>query len=167
MSEPLDDHGSISFRHDGIRGFGSALMNAQTYELFVDGEKVGVLDGYRNTKDHMVLPGSHSVYVRAYARDSTTITRVYGYSKTLEINLAASEHKRLACGLILGPPLRKYLIFGGLLITLLLLSGLGPVGNIPQHARNVLVAVMALVTMASSWYGYSSKPGANIYLKQV
>ena len=167
MSEPIRDRASITFNQDGIRGFGSALMNAQTYELFVDGENVGILDGYRSTKDYTALPGSHSVYVRAYARDSATVTRVYGYSRTLEINLAAGEHKRLACGLMPGPPLRKYLIFGGLLITMLLLSGLGPIGNIPLHTRYVLVMVMALVTMACSWYGHSSKPEANIYLKEA
>jgi hypothetical protein len=167
MSEPIRDHASITFNQDGIRGLGSALMNAQTYELFVDGQQVGILDGYRSTKDCMALPGSHSVYVRAYARDSASITRIYGYSQTLEINLAAGEQKRLACGLMPGPPLRKYLIFGGLLITLLLLSGLGPIGNIPLHTRYVLVMVMALVTMACSWYGHSSKPGANIYLKEA
>ena len=167
MSELVRDDASITFKQDGIRGFGSALMNAQTYELFVDGEKVGILDGYRSTKDYIALPGSHSVYVRAYARDSATITRVYGCSQTLEINLAAGEHKRLSCGLMPGPPLRKYLIFGGLFITLLLLSGLGPIGTIPLHTRYVLVMVMAVVTMVSSWYGHSSEPGANIYLKEV
>jgi hypothetical protein len=167
MSEPVPYEASITFQQDGIHGFGSALMNAQSYELFMDEQKIGVLDGYRSTKDYVSLPGSHSVYVRAYARDSATITRVYGYSQTLEINLAAGEHKRLACGLMPGPPLRKYLIFSGLLITLLLLSGLGPIGNIPRHARYVLVMLMSLVTMACGWYGYSSKPGANIYLKEV
>jgi hypothetical protein len=166
MPEPVRDDATITFKQDGIRGFGSALINAQSYELFVDEQKVGILDGYRSTRDCIALPGSHSVYVRACARDSATITRVYGYSQTLELNLAAGEHKRLSCGLMPGPPLRKYLIFGGLLITLLLLSGLGPIGNIPQHARYVLVMVMALVTLAGSWYGYSSKPGANIYLKE-
>jgi len=166
MPEPVRDEASITFKQDGVRGFSSALINAQTYELFVDAEKVGILDGYRGTKDYIALPGSHSVHVRAYARDSATITRVYGYSQTFGINLAAGEHKRLSCGLMPGPPLRKYLIFGSLLITLLLLSGLGPIGNIPQHTRYVLVMVMALVTMACGWYGYSSKPGANIYLKE-
>jgi hypothetical protein len=167
MSEPIRDHASISFNQDGIRGLGSALMNAQSYELFVDGKQVGILDGYRSTKDCIALPGSHSVYVRAYARDSVSITRVYGYSQTLDINLAAGEKKTLSCGLMPGPPLRKYLIFGGLLITMLLLSGLGPIGNIPLHTRYVLVMVMALVTMACSWYGHSSKPEANIYLKEA
>jgi hypothetical protein len=53
-----------------------------------------------------------------------------------------------------------------LLITILLVLGLGPVGNIPHHTRYALVMVMAAVTIAGSWYGYSSKPGSSIYLKE-
>lgn len=167
MSEPIRNDASITFTQDGIRGFGSALINAQSYELFIDEQKVGVLDGYHNKAEYVVSPGSHSIYVRAYARDSVTITRVYGYSQAIEVAVAPGERKRLSCGLMPGPPLRKYLIFGGLLITLLLLAGLGPVAIISQHTRYVLVMVMAAATMACSWYGYSSKPGKNIYLKET
>jgi hypothetical protein len=166
MSEAVSPEASITFNQDGIRGFGSALINAQSYELFIDGQNVGVLDGYNHRKTCTLSPGPHSIYVRAYARDSVSITRVYGYSQTLDVNLSAGEPKTLHCGLVTGPPLRKYLIFGGLLITILLLLGLGPVGSLALRTRYILVMVMAVLTMACSWYGHSSKPGANIYLKE-
>jgi hypothetical protein len=166
MSESSSLEASITFNQDGIRGFGSALINAQSYELFIDQQNVGLLDGYNHRKTCAVPAGPHSIYVRAYARDSVSITRVYGYSQTLDVKLSAGEHKTLRCGLVPGPPLRKYLIFGGLLITIFLLLGLGPVGSLPLRTRYILVMAMAALTMASSWYGHSSKAGANIYLKE-
>ena len=165
MSESVSSDASITFIMDGIRGFGSALLNAQSYELFVDEQKVGVLDGYNHLQICITTAGPHSIYVRAYARDSASVTRVYGYSQTLDINLSAGERKNLYCGVVPGPPLRKYLIFGGVLITILLLLGVGPVGSLPLRTRYILVTVMAALTLAGSWYGYSLKPGANIYLR--
>jgi hypothetical protein len=61
--------------------------------------------------------------VRAYARSSVTITRVYGYSQTLDVNLSPGESKRFSCGLVKGPPLRKPLILTSALITILLRLG--------------------------------------------
>jgi hypothetical protein len=157
---------SITVNQEGVKTFAPALLNVQEYEIFIDGRKVGVLDGYQNRNVCAVPAGPHSIYVRAYARDSTIINRVYGYSQTLDVNLSAGENKRFSCGVVAGPPLRKALILSTSLITILLFLGVGPIGDIPQRARYASAMVMALITMASSWYGYSSKPGASIYLKE-
>ncbi len=158
---------SITVNQDGITSFGSALINPQEYEIFIDDQKVGVLNGYQHQKICAITPGAHSIYVRAYARNSVSITRVYGYSETLDLNLSPGESERLSCGRVEGPPLRKYLIFGGLLITLLFWLGLGPIGQLPQRTRYICTTVMALITMACSWYGHSSTPGKNIYLRRA
>lgn len=156
---------SITVNQDGIKSFFDALINAQTYEIYVDQRLVGELTGYQKTQTCRVAPGMHSVYVRAYARASASPARVYGYSQTLDVNLSAGEHKTLSCGLVPGPPLRKYLIFGGLFLSVLLLAGVGPVGRLTLRSKYALVALAALITLACGWYGYSSVPGANIYLK--
>ncbi len=166
MSESSPVDASITFHQDGIRGFGSAQINAQTYELFIDQQKVGELTGYTSEKTCSLAPGPHSIYVRAYARDSVTPTRIYGYSQTLDLELSPGEHQTFSCGLVPGPPLRKYLIFGGPTITLSFALGLGPLGTLSLHTRYELVMVLALATIACAWLGYSSKPGATIYLKQ-
>jgi hypothetical protein len=38
---------------------------------------------------------------------------------------------------------------------------------IPERTRYASAMVMALVTMACSWYGHSSTPGKSIYLKEA
>ncbi len=157
---------SITINQDGINSLASKLLNPQEYEIFIDDQKVGVLNGYQNRKTCQVAPGTHSLYVRAYARDSVTITRVYGYSLTLEVKLAAGESKTFSCGVVKGPSPRKYLIFTGVLLTLLFAIGVGPIGQLPQRTRYLLVMVTAAITIACSWYGYSSVPGKNIYLKE-
>jgi len=158
---------SIIVNQDGIKSFASALINPLEYEIFLDDQKVGVLNGYQHQKICATTSGPHSIYVRAYARDSVSITRVYGYSQTLELNLSAGEAKRLSCGRVKGPPLRGVSIFTSLAITIALLLGLGPLNQIPQHTRYISTAVMALITMACSWYGHSSTPGKNIYLQET
>ena len=60
----------------------------------------------------------------------------------------------------------EWRILGTSLVTILLFLGVGPIGDIPQRTRYASAMVMALITVASSWYGYSSKPGASIYLKE-
>ena len=158
---------SITVNQEGIKSLASALLCAQEYEIFIDDRKVGVLDGYQNRKTCGISPGSHSIYVRVYARNSLTITRVYGYSQTLDVNLSPGENKRFSCGIMKGPPARDRLILGTTLITIILALGLGPVSYIPERTRYVSVLLMALITMACSWYGHSSIPGASIYLKET
>jgi hypothetical protein len=162
----MSTEASITVNQDGVASFSSALLNVQEYEIFIDGQKVGLLNGYQNRNVSAISSGPHSIYVRAYARDSATITRVYGYSQTLEVNVSPGENKSLSCGIVKGPPLRKPLMLTTSLITVLLFLGLGPIGNIPTRTRYAYTLVMALLTMACSWYGYSSKPGASIYLKE-
>jgi hypothetical protein len=167
MLDTASAQARITIAQDGVRSAFSALMKVQHYEIFVDDEKVGELTGYTNRGSYTLSPGAHSMYVRAYARDSVSVTRVYGYSKALAIDLSPAEHKHFSCGLMPGPPLRKPLILGSVLITLLLAIGIGPIGHIAQHTRYVLVMTMALVTIACCWYGYSSKPGSSIYLRET
>ncbi len=165
----LADHAqeaSITVNQDGIKSFFSALINAQHYEIFLDDRNVGELTGYKSRSTVQVSSGAHSIYVRAYARDSVSITRIYGFSQTLTIDLAPGEHKNLSCGLLPGPPLRKWFIFGGTLITLLLAFAI-PASILAPRALHALIAGTALITIAGAWYGYSSKPGANIYLKEL
>jgi len=158
---------SITVNQDGVKSFASALLNAQEYEISIDDRKVGVLNGYQNHKVCALSPGPHSIYVRAYARNSVTITRVYGYSQTLEVNLSPGDNQRFSCGIVKGPPARKALILATVLITIILALGLGPISHIPEHTRYVSVLVMACITMACSWYGHSSTPGTSIYLKEA
>ncbi len=158
---------SITVNQDGIKSFFSALINPQHYEIFIDDQKTGELTGYTTRNTTQVAPGRHSIYVRAYARDSVTISRVYGYSETLDVELSSGERKSFSCGLLPGPPLRKWLIFGGLFITLLLAFVPVSADLLTPRPRYALVMVMALVTIAVSWYGYSSQPGANVYLKEA
>jgi len=167
MSEDDLNGASITVNQDGIKSFFSALINPQHYEIFIDNQKAGELTGYTTRSTSQLAPGRHSIYVRVYARDSVSVTRVYGYSQTLDVELSPGERKSFSCGLLPGPPLRKWLIFGGLLITLVLALAPMPPGLLTPRARYALVMAMALMTIAFSWYGYSSKPGANIYLKEA
>lgn len=157
---------SIIVNQDGIKNLGSALMNAQTYEIFIDEQKVGELDGYHSQRIIPVASGTHSIYVRAYARDSVSVTRTYSCSQRYDIELVPGDNKTFSCGLMPGPPARGYLIFGGVLLALLLWLGPGPIAQLTQRMRSILVTLVAGLTLAGSWYGYSSKPGANIYLKE-
>lgn len=167
MSIAGSNEASIIVNQVGVDSLPSKLLNPQEYEIFIDDQKVGVLNGYTNRKACAISPGSHSIYVRAYARNSVTITRVYGYSQTLDVSLSAGETKSFSCGIVKGPPLRKVLIFTSLAITIVLLLGLGPISQIPQRTRYLAVMVMALITMACSWYGHSFVPGSTIYLKET
>lgn len=167
MPESSATEATITFNQDGVRGFAAALICAQTYEIFIDQQKVTELNGYTHRKSCTVQAGTHSIYARAYARDSVGVSRVYGYSQTLELSLAAGDHALLSCGLLAGPPVRKYLIFGGLAITLGFALGLGPVGSLSLQTRYTLVMIASLITIACGWIGYSSRPGTNIYLKRV
>src|SRR5208283_4300633 len=157
---------SITVNQEGVTSLASAAWNAQEYEIFIDDQKVGILNGYQNHKTCASSPGRHSIYVRAYARNSVTITRVYGYSQTLDVNLSPGDNKRFSCGIVKGPPARKALILTTALITILLGLGLGPISYIPERTRHVSVLVMACITMACSWYGHSSTPGTSICLKE-
>jgi hypothetical protein len=67
--EPLSN-ASITINQDGINSLVSKLLNPQEYEIIIDDQKVGVLNGYQNRKTCRVAPGTHSLCVRAYARDS-------------------------------------------------------------------------------------------------
>lgn len=158
---------SITVSQDGIKSFFSALINPQHYEIFIDHRKTGELTGYATRNTTQLAPGRHSIYVRAYARDSVTVTRVYGYSQTLEVEVSAGEGKSFSCGLLPGPPLRKWLIFGGLFITLALAWAPLPEGLLTPRARYALVMSMAFLTIAVSWYGYSPKTGTSVYLKEA
>ena len=158
---------AIIVDQDGIKSFASALINAQVYEIFVDDQKVGALDGYHSQQIIPLQAGAHSVYVRAYARDSVMVTRVYGYSGRIDVELVPGDNKRFSCGVVPGPPLRKYGIFGGVLAALVMLFGVGPLGLIPQRTRWILVMIASAAALISSWYGYSTKPGANVYLREA
>ena len=144
----------------------SALINPQHYEVFIDNLVAGELTGYRTSIGKQLAPGPHSIYVRAYARDSVSITRIYSYSATFDMELSAGERRSFSCGLTPEPPLRKWLIFGGLILSLLLALVPLPVGWLGLRGRYALVMTTALLTVAVSWYGYSFKRGANIYLKE-
>jgi hypothetical protein len=161
------DETSITVNQEGVNSFAVALWNPQQYEIFIDDQKIGELDGYTNHKTCAISPGRHSVYVRAYARNSASFTRVYGCSQTLEVNVSPGEHKRFSCGRMKGPPARKPLTLAAALITVLLFLGLGPIGDLPQRTRYASATVMAVVTMACSWYGHSSIPGSMIYQKEI
>ena len=146
----MSDEASITVNQEGVKSFAAALWNPQQYEIFIDDQKIGVLNGYTNHKTCAVSSGRHSVYVRAYARNSGSFTRVYGYRQTLEVSVPPGEGKRFSCGLIKGPPARKPLILTAALITVLLFLGLGPISDLPQRMRYAAAMVMALVTMACS-----------------
>jgi hypothetical protein len=161
----MSNEASITVNQEYVKSFASALWNPQEYEIFVDDRKVGVLNGYQNQNTCSISPGPHSIYVRAYARNSVTITRVYGLSQTLDVNLSAGENKQFFCGRVKGPPLRKTLVLTTAAITLLLFFGPGPISDIPERTRYASAMVMALITMACSWIGHSSIPGTSIYLK--
>jgi hypothetical protein len=158
----MSNEASISINQEGVKSLASALLNAQTYEIFIDDRRVGVLDGYQIHKTCSIFS-----YVRVYARSNVTITRVYGYSQTLDVNLSPGENKRFSCGLVKGPPLRKPLILTSALITILLAVGLGPISYIPERTRYASAMLVALITLACSWYGHSSTPGKSIYLKEA
>jgi hypothetical protein len=157
----------ITVNQEGVKSVTSAFWNAQGYEIFIDGRRVGVLNGYQNRINCVVSAGQHSVYVRAYARDSATITRVYGYSQTLDVKVSPGENKLFFCGVVKGPPLRRVLIVTTASIAVLLFSGLGPIRPIPERTRYACALGIALITMACSWYGHTSTPGASIYLKEA
>jgi hypothetical protein len=158
---------SITVNQEGIKSFASALLNAQEYEIFIDDQNVGVLNGYRNGDTCATAPGTHSIYVRAYARNSVSITRVYGYGQTLEVQLSPGENKRFPCGIVRGPLARKPLVLTSAFITILLALGLGPVSHIPERTRHASTLVMSVVTMASSWHGHSSVPGKSIHFTEA
>jgi len=158
---------SITVSQDGIRSFLSKLLNPQEYEIYIDGQQVGVLTGYVSSKNCGLSPGVHSIYVRAYARNSVSVTRVYGYSLTLEVDLMAGEHKQFSCGIVAGPPARKYLILVGTIVTVLLAVGVGPISDLPDRTRYLGAMAMAAFTMVCSWYGHSAEPGKNIYLREI
>jgi hypothetical protein len=161
----MSNEATITVKQDGIDSFSSALWNPQHYEIYIDGEKVGLLDGYRNEISWPISQGPHFVYVRAYARNSNSATRVYGLSQTLDVNVSDGEDRRLNCGLVKGPPIRGALLLIGTLVTILL--AFGPFGEIPMRTRYTATAIAALITMACSWIGHSSVPGANIYLREA
>jgi hypothetical protein len=60
----MSNKSSITVNQEGVKSFAAALWNPQQYEIFVDDQKVGVLDGYTNHKTCAISPGRHSVYVR-------------------------------------------------------------------------------------------------------
>jgi hypothetical protein len=90
----MSDETSITVNQEGVNSFAAALWNPQQYEIFIDDQKIGELDGYTNPKTCAISPGPHSVYVRACARNSVSFTRVYGYSQTLEVTVSRGEDKR-------------------------------------------------------------------------
>src|ERR1700722_19831202 len=155
----------ITVDQEGVKSFAAAMWSPQHYEVFIDNEKAGELTGYTNRKTYPVTPGQHSVQVRAYARNSVSPTRVYGYSKTITLDLVPGQDRILRCGVLPGPPVRKPLVLTGMIATLLLFTGLGPIGAIPVQARYDAAMMTAMITIAFTWMGHSSAPGANIYLK--
>jgi hypothetical protein len=72
----MSNQASITVNQDGVKSFAAALWNPQQYEIFIDDQKVGLLNGYTNRKTCAISSGRHSIYVRAYARDSVSSTRV-------------------------------------------------------------------------------------------
>lgn len=157
---------SIVVTQDGITSFASGLLNAQEYEIFVDDQKIGVLNGYHPRRTCSVSPGTHAIYVRAYARNSTSLVRPFGYSQNIAVDLYPGETKYFSCGIAKGSALRKMLIFAGALITILLFAGFGPITDIPSHMRYEYSAMAAFLTLASAWIGHSPIPGASIYLRE-
>ena len=157
---------SVTIKQDGVNSFATALWNPQHYEIFVDDRMAGLLNGYQNRWTCSVTPGRHSVYVRAYARDSNSLTRVYGYSDTLQLELLPDEDKTLSCGLLRRPPMRKILVLTSACLTVLLYAVLGLSTSLSPRTRHLPVMIMALITIACSWYGYSSRPGSSIYLQE-
>jgi hypothetical protein len=94
---------SMTVNQEDVKSFAAALWNPQQYEIFIDDQEIGVLTGYTNHKTYAISTGPHSVYVRAYACNSVLFTRVYRYSRTLEVNVSPGEDKRFSCGLAKGP----------------------------------------------------------------
>jgi hypothetical protein len=166
MSKSHFGTASLVVTQDGITSFASGLLNAQEYEIFIDDQRIGVLNGYHSRRSCSVSPGRHSVYVRAYSRSSTSLVRPYGYSQSIEIDLYAGETRYLSCGIAKGSALRRFLIFAGALIALMLLAGLGPASDLPNRARYAYAAIAAVATTACGWLGHSAVPGANIYLRE-
>src|SRR6516165_10843419 len=145
----MDSGATITVKQDGTDSFASKLWSPQQYEIYIDDQKVGELDGYRNEKSWRISPGPHVVYVRAYARNSVSVTRVYGLSQTLEVNVSDREDKCLSCGRVKGPPVRTVLVLTGALVTVVF--AFGPLGDIPVRTRYTATIVLALGTMACSW----------------
>ena len=46
----MSDETSITVNHDGVNSFAAALWNPQQYEIFIDDQKIGELNGYTNHK---------------------------------------------------------------------------------------------------------------------
>ncbi len=72
----MSNEASITVNQEGVKSFAAALWNPQQYEIFIDDQKIGVLNGYTNRKTCAISSGPHSVYLRAYARNSVSFTRV-------------------------------------------------------------------------------------------
>lgn len=157
---------SVTIKQDGVDSFAAAVWKPQQYEIFVDGQMTGLLNGYKNRLTCPLTPGRHSVYVRAYARDSNSLTRVYGYSETLQLDVSPDEDKTLFCGLLKKPPIRKILVLTSASLTVIVYAVLGFATKLSQRARYLPVMIMALITIACSWYGYSLRPGSSIYLRE-
>jgi len=67
-----------------------------------------------------------------------------------------------------GPPFRRWSILGGgTLIAIVLVLGLGPIRVVEEQTRYAIAAGVAVLVLASSWYGYSVKPGSTIYLRET
>ena len=165
MSESRLD-ASITVKQDGIDSFAKALWNPQHYEIYIDDQKVGVLDGYHNRQTISISPGPHWIFVRAYARDSVSPTRVYGYSTTRRVDLGPGKEQTLHCGVVRGPRVRTILILSSALLTILLFVGLGLAPGLQPRVRYSPVLIMALIGIACSWYGHSTRPGSSIYLRE-
>jgi len=168
MPGTASNQASVTVIQDGIKSYWSALVNAQHYDIFVDHKIVGLLNGYTSRTTCALPPGTHSICLRAYARSSATPTRVYECSETLALDLSPGEHKTLFCGLMPGPPFRRWSILGGgTLIAIVLVLGLGPIRVVEEQTRYAIAAGVAVLVLASSWYGYSVKPGSTIYLRET
>jgi hypothetical protein len=44
----MSDEASITVNQEGVNSFAAALWNPQQYEIFIDDQKIGELDGYTN-----------------------------------------------------------------------------------------------------------------------
>jgi hypothetical protein len=66
----MSDETSITVNQEDVNSFAAALWNPQQYEIFIDDQKIGELDGYTNHKTCAISPGRHSVAYTDVVRHS-------------------------------------------------------------------------------------------------
>jgi len=146
-------------RESRVRVFASYSSTPKSMKYFIDDrEGFGVLTVTRILKIAQ-SPQVASIYVRAYARNSVAIPRVYGLSQTLDVNNMRVKINAF-CGIVKGPPAR---VFPFLLLAVQSLStflGIGPSSAIFRSTHAIYpLLIHGLITMACSWYDIHRHPG--------